>query len=229
MENDTIYIDSRETKNRRDNFINYVESHPKKLIGGLKPISDKIKNGEEWYEITSLEYGDFIYNNVIIEYKTEDDLIDSSRSNGKESTRLNRQLYECNVFAPQDIVYVVLEGNIYNVQSEFVSRMSVKSGLITHPEQSLCFKDMLYVMRLQDKVVLPPTNNIRKLEFAVSMALTLGFSWKQANDLNRWNDLRDINDFIKVFNQDLDSFKKQTKVKYLNEIQFNKARRDLGL
>jgi hypothetical protein len=107
--------------------------------------------------------------------------------------------------------------------------MSVKSGLITHPEQSLCFKDMLYVMRLQDKVVLPPTNNIRKLEFAVSMALTLGFSWKQANDLNRWNDLRDINDFIKVFNQDLDSFKKQTKVKYLNEIQFNKARRDLGL
>lgn len=124
FEKNIIYIDSRETKSRRDNFIRHVENNLKYLDDskhkGLKPIYEKIKFGEKWYEICNLEYGDFIYNNTIFEYKTEDDFISSSRTDGHGSTRLNRQLDECNRFASQDIVYTVIEGDINNIQSKFL-------------------------------------------------------------------------------------------------------------
>ena len=233
FEENIIYIDSRETKSRRYNFIKSIENNLEYLNHskhkGLKPIYEKIKNGEKWYEIANLEYGDYIYNNIIFEYKTEDDFISSSRTEGKGSTRLNRQLYECNRFASQDIVYTVIEGDINNIQSEFLSRMSVKTGLIINPYQWKCFKLMLYIMRLGDKITYPPTNNIKDLTFGVSMALTLGFSIKQANTLDRNCILDNVDDFIQVFNQDLDSFKKETNVKMLKEKQFNRAKRWLGL
>ena len=234
FEKDIIYIDSRETKSRIDNFIRHVENDPEYLIknnkyDGLKPIYEKIMNNKKWYEIRQLEYGDFIYNNTIFEYKTEDDFISSSRTDGNSSTRLNRQLDECNRFASQDIVYTVIEGDINNIQSEFLSRISIKTGLIINPSQWKCFRMILYIMKLQDKILYPPTNNIKNLSFGVSMALTLGFSIKQAKTLDRNCILYDVNDFIQVFNQDLDSFKKETKVKMLNEKKFSRAKRWLGL
>lgn len=232
FEKNIIYIDSRETKSRRDNFIRHVENAPEYLIkkyDGLKPIYEKIMNNEKWYEIANLEYGDFIYNNTIFEYKTEDDFISSSRTDGNGSTRLNRQLYECNCFASQDIVYTVIEGNINNIQSEFLSRMSIKTGLIINPNQWICFRLMLYIMKLGDEILYPPKNDIKNRNFGVSMALTLGFSIKQAKALDRNCILDNVDDFIRVFNQDLDSFKKETNVKMVKEKQFSRAKRWLGL
>ena len=84
-------------------------------------------------------------------------------------------------------------------------------------------------MKLGNKILYPPTNNIKNLSFGVSMALTLGFSIKQAKTLDRNCILDNVNDFIQVFNQDLDSFRKETKVKMLKEKQFSRAKRWLGL
>ncbi len=235
MNKDIIYIDSREPKYRINNFIKYIESHCDYINDskkpGLKPIYEKIKNGEKWYEITNLEYGDFIYNDVIIEYKTEDDFISSSRRQNyySGSTRLNTQLDECNRFATQAKVCLVLEGDINKVQSEFLTRMSFKSALIIEPNQQGCFKLMLYVMKIQDTILDPPTNNFKSTAypFGVGILLNLGFPLKQANAITKKYMFMNINDIIKVFSQDFDSFKKDSKVKYLKEDTYIKAQRRL--
>lgn len=235
FEKNIIYIDSRESKNRIYGFIKYVENNLNYLndskASGLKPIYEKIKNGEKWYEITKLEFGDFIYNDVIFEYKTEDDWIDSSRRDDGGSTRLNRQLDECNRFAAQNKVCTVLEGDINKVQREFLTRMSFKTGLIIDPEQWSCFRNMLYVMKKQDNILYPPSRNFKPVNypFGVGVLLSLGYPLNQAKAITRKYFFKDINDIIEVFQQDFDSFKEESKVKYLRKDVYKQAQRWLGL
>ena len=232
FEKNIIYIDSRE-KHRIKSFIKYVENNPKYINDnkycGLKPIYEKIKKDEKWYEIRPLEYGDYIYNDCIFEYKTEQDFIESSRHGDGGSTRLNTQMDECNRLAKQKHVFAVIEGDYYNLQPEYRIRLQYKAILIDGRTQNQCFKNMLYAIKTAEDFEYSPTSNYKKLPEGVGFLLAMDFSKAQAKAINKKYRFRDINDFKNVFNQTFESFKKESKVKYLNEEIYTFTQRWLGL
>ena len=150
MKKDVIYIDSRESSRitRFKNFISENTLRNKKnnsllLKDGKKQIKVSGKNYSLLYEdiiVSDLPVGDFMQNGVFFEFKRDDDLIDSIRSD-----RLDKQIDNFHVNYSDKYYFNVISPNknklTFNEINYFANELDIP--FIQLDNEKECFKYIL--------------------------------------------------------------------------------------
>ena len=102
---DIVFVDTQK-KDRAERFKryfdDYIDNHKKVEVMDI--IKNKRKNGKEYFKTASLEYGDYAFNEVCVEFKNYEDFKTSLR-NGNLTTQIEN-LYAHSEF--KDIALVVI-------------------------------------------------------------------------------------------------------------------------
>lgn len=208
--NNLIYIDSREN-DRAERFVKYLEKYLEKnnsktkIIGEMKPIRDKWKKSEPYYKITELPHGDYIYDNVIVEFKGWEDFKTSMRN-----TRLNYQIEDMVTQTNfKDKVLIVDCNDEYrhfnnDGMYKSIARFGGKINCNVVRSENEAFDLILYLFRLNaNHIDRSPTDTVKKKNWILSVIYTSRvFSYAQAQEIVKKTAITTLPQLLTFFNKD---------------------------
>lgn len=201
---DIVFVDTQE-KDRavrfKKYFDDYIDNH--KNIEVMDIIKNKRKNGKEYFKTASLEYGDYAFNDVCVEFKNYEDFKTSLR-NGNLTTQIEN-LYAHSEF--KDIALVVIcENPIHfmneNSQWKGVLRFNSKINIFLAKDEDMAFEAICHFFWLNGRhLTQPPRNKMRKSDNYAANFLwaTRTLSDKQIREIIRKTNISTIPDVIRMF------------------------------
>lgn len=203
---DVVFVDSQE-KERAKRFKKYFDAYLDNLkkIEIMDNIKNKRKNEEEYYQITSLEYGDYAFNDVCVEFKNYEDFKTSLR-NGSLTTQVEN-LYAHSDF--KDIALVVLCDNPVHFMNEKtqwkgVLRFNSKINIFLAKDEDMAFEAICQFFWLNGRhLSQPPRSKMKKSSNYAANLLwaTRTLSDKQIREIIKKTNISTIPQAIKLFTE----------------------------
>ncbi len=203
---DTVFVDTKE-KERAMRFKkyldNYIDSNTNTKLEEMSVIKDKRKNNEEYFKIESLEYGDYAFNNVAIEFKNYEDFKTSMRDGSL--TLQVENLYAHSDF--KDIALIIICDNpihFMNEKSQWkgILRFNSKANIFLAQNEKMAFEAICHFFWLNGRhVSQPPTTRMKKSDnYALNLLwATRTLSDKQAREIARKTKITTIPQAIQLF------------------------------
>ncbi|WP_292601390.1 ERCC4 domain-containing protein [Methanobrevibacter sp. UBA212] len=164
---DIVFADSQE-KERATRFKKYLDEYldnnTKSKLEEMDVLKDKRKNKEEYFKTASLEYGDYAFNDVCVEFKNYEDFKTSLRD-GKLTTQVEN-LYAHSDF--KDIALVVICDNPIhfmneNTQWKGVLRFNSKINIFLAKDENMAFEAICHFFWLNGRhLTQPPRSKMKK-------------------------------------------------------------------
>lgn len=203
-----VYIDSRE-RSRADRFAKFLENYLKKnssktkKIGELKPVRDKMKQGEDFYEIKAFEPGDYIYDNVIIEYKSWQDFL---MSISKNSLNMQIETMITQTSFKEKALIVVCENfdQYYSRYWHILARLGSKINCIVVRNEKEAFEAMIYLFRLNgEHIDRSPKEVVKKTGWINSIIYTSRiFSQAEVKEIVKKTGITTLPQLLEFFEND---------------------------
>ena len=162
---DIVFVDTQE-KDRAERFKryfdDYIDNHKKPEVMDI--IKNKRKKGKEYFKTASLEYGDYAFNDVCVEFKNYEDFKTSLR-NGNLTTQIEN-LYAHSEF--KDIALVVIcENPVHfmneNSQWKGILRFNSKINIFLAKDEDMAFEAICHFFWLNGRhLTQPPRSKMRK-------------------------------------------------------------------
>lgn len=205
---DIVFVDSQE-KERATRFKKYLDEYldnnAKSKLEEMDILKDKRKNGEEYFKTASLEYGDYAFNDVCVEFKNYEDFKTSLRD-GKLTTQVEN-LYGHSDF--KDIALVIICDNPIhfmneNSQWKGVLRFNSKINIFLAKDEDMAFEAICHFFWLNDRhLTQPPRSKMRKSDNYAANLLwaTRTLSDKQIREIIKKTKISTIPQAIELFTQ----------------------------
>ena len=162
-----VFVDSRETEraNRFKKYLdNYLDNNSNSKLEEMDILKNKKQDNKEYFKITNLEYGDYAFNNVCVEFKTYEDFKTSIRD-GNLTTQIEN-LYAYSDFL--DIALVVICDNpihFMNEKSQWkgILRFNSKINIFLAKNEEMAFECICHLFWLDGRhLSQPPRSKMRK-------------------------------------------------------------------
>ena len=163
----TVFVDSQEKEraNRFKEYLdNYLDSTTNSELEEMDVLKNKKKNNEEYFKIAPLEYGDYAFNNVCVEFKNYEDFKTSIRD-GSLTIQVEN-LYAYSDF--DDIALVVICDNPVHfsndkTQWKGVARFNSKINIFLAKNEDMAFEFICHFFWLNGRhLTQPPRSKMRK-------------------------------------------------------------------
>ena len=165
---DIVFVDGRENEraNRFKRYLdNYLDSTKKNKLEEMDILKDKKDTGEEYFQVKDLEYGDYAFNNVCVEFKNYEDFKTSIRD-GNLTTQIEN-LYAHSEFL--DIGLVIICDNpvhFMNEKSQWkgaLARFNSKINIFLAKDEQMAFEFICHFFWLNGRhLTQPPRSRMRK-------------------------------------------------------------------
>lgn len=164
---DIVFVDSQE-KERATRFKKYLDEYldnnTKSKLEEMDVLKDKRKNEEEYFKTVSLEYGDYAFNDVCVEFKNYEDFKTSLRD-GKLTTQVEN-LYAHSDFKDSALV-IICDNPIHfmneNSQWKGVLRFNSKINIFLAKDEDMAFEAICHFFWLNGRhLTQPPRSKMRK-------------------------------------------------------------------
>ena len=152
---EVVIVDSRE-KDRAKRFKRYLDSYLEKKSNSKLEVMDvlknKRKNEDEYFKIDNLEYGDYAFREVVVEFKNYEDFKTSLRD-GKLTTQVEN-LYAHSGF--KDIALIVICDNPVhfmneNSQWKGILRFNSKINIFLAKDENMAFEAICHFFWLNER------------------------------------------------------------------------------
>lgn len=205
---DIIYVDSQEKEraNRFKKYLdNFIDSTTKSKLEEMDIIKDKRKNNENYFKIESLEYGDYAFNEVCVEFKNYEDFKTSIRD-GSLTIQIEN-LYAYSDF--EDIALVIVCDNPVHflndkTQWKGVARFNSKINIFLAKNEEMAFEFICHFFWLNGRhLSQPPRTKMRKnSNYAMNLLwATRTLSDKQIRDIVRKTGITTMPQAISLFTE----------------------------
>jgi len=205
---DIVFIDSRENergKRFKEYLSDYLDNNSKSKLQVLDVLKDKKDNNEEYCKITTLEYGDYAFNNVCVEFKTYEDFKTSIRE-GKLTTQIEN-LYSHSEFL--DIALIVICDNpihFMNEKSQWkgILRFNSKINIFLAYDEKMAFECICHLFWLNARhLTQPPRSKMRESNNYAANLLwsTRTLSDKMIREIIRKTNITTIPQAIELFTE----------------------------
>lgn len=201
-----IYGDSREQdrlmrfKNCLDEFL---DGHNKTKFEKMGILKDKKNNGELYFQNVALEYGDYAFNDVVVEFKNYEDFKTCVR--GNILTKQVEELYMHSGFKDCALVVVCDDFNhFWNEKPQWkgVVRFNSKINVFVVPSEEKAFEFILHFFWLGGRHLSQPPRSIMKSNANFAMNLlwaTRVFSYNQVHEIIKKTGISTIPQLLDLF------------------------------
>ena len=202
----TVFVDSREKDraNRFKGFLdNYLDNMSNPKLEVMDVLKNKRKNDEDYFKIDNLEYGDYAFNEVAVEFKNYEDFKTSIRD-GNLTTQVEN-LYAHSDF--KDIALIVICDNPIhfmneNSQWKGILRFNSKINIFLAKDENMAFEAICHFFWLNGRhLTQPPRSKMKKSDnFAANLLwATRTLSDKQIREIIRKTKINTIPQAIQLF------------------------------
>ncbi|WP_296858396.1 ERCC4 domain-containing protein [uncultured Methanobrevibacter sp.] len=205
---EVVIVDSRE-KDRAKRFKRYLDSYLEKKSNSKLEVMDvlknKRKNEDEYFKIDNLEYGDYAFREVVVEFKNYEDFKTSLRD-GKLTTQVEN-LYAHSGF--KDIALIVICDNPVhfmneNSQWKGILRFNSKINIFLAKDENMAFEAICHFFWLNGRhLTQPPRSKMKKNDnYAVNLLwATRTLSDKQIREIIKKTKINTIPQAIQLFTE----------------------------
>ena len=205
---EVVIVDSRE-KDRAQRFKRYLDSYLEKKSNSKLEVMDvlknKRKNEDEYFKIDNLEYGDYAFREVVVEFKNYEDFKTSLRD-GKLTTQVE------NLYAHsgcKDIALIVICDNPVhfmneNSQWKGILRFNSKINIFLAKDENMAFEAICHFFWLNGRhLTQPPRSKMKKNDnYAVNLLwATRTLSDKQIREIIKKTKINTIPQAIQLFTE----------------------------
>lgn len=162
-----VFVDTQE-KERANRFKNHLDSYldntTNSKLEEMDVLKNKKKNNQEYFKVSQLEYGDYAFNNVCVEFKNYEDFKTSIRD-GSLTIQIEN-LYAFSEF--EDIALVVICENpihFMNDASQWkgLARFNSKINIFLAKDEKMAFDFICHFFWLNGRhLSQPPRTKMRK-------------------------------------------------------------------
>ena len=203
---DIVFADTRE-KDRANRFKKYLDEYldstTNTKLEEMDVLKNKKKNNEKYFENENLEYGDYAFNNVCVEFKNYEDFKTSIRD-GSLTIQIEN-LYAHSDFV--DIALVVIVDNpvhFLNEKSQWkgIARFNSKINIFLAKDEKMAFEFICHFFWLNGRhLTQPPRTKMRKSDNYATNLLwaTRTLSDKQVREIVRKTGISTIPQAIALF------------------------------
>lgn len=162
-----VYVDTKERKraNRFKKYLdNYLDNRNNTKLEEMDVLKNNRENNREYFKVSTLEYGDYAFDNVCIEFKNYEDFKTSTRD-GSLTTQIEN-LYSFSDF--KDIALIVICDNpvhFLNDDSQWkgVLRFNSKANIFLAKDENMAFEAICHFFWLNGRhVTQPPRSRMKK-------------------------------------------------------------------
>lgn len=201
-----VFVDTQE-KERAERFKKYLDeyldSNTNSKLEEMDVLKNKKKNNEEYFKITNLEYGDYAFDNVAVEFKNYEDFKTSIRD-GSLTTQVEN-LYIHSDF--DDIALVIVCDNpvhFINEKSQWkgVLRFNSKINIFLAKNEKMAFEAICHFFWLNGRhLSQPPRSKMKKSNNYAANLLwaTRTLSDKQIRGIIKKTNINTIPQAIELF------------------------------
>lgn len=203
-----VFVDSQE-KERADRFKKYLDEYldstTNSKLEEMDVLKNKKKNNETYFKVESLEYGDYAFNNVCVEFKNYEDFKTSIRD-GSLTIQIEN-LYSYSDF--EDIALVVICDNpvhFLNEKTQWkgVARFNSKINIFLAKNEDMAFEFICHFFWLNGRhLSQPPRTKMRKNSNYAQNLLwaTRTLSDKQIREITRKTGITTMPQVISLFTE----------------------------
>ena len=201
-----VYVDAQE-KERAERFKKhldeYLDNTTKTKLEEMDILKDKRENNEEYFQVKSLEYGDYAFNNVVVEFKNYEDFKTSIRQ-GTLTTQIE-DMYAHSGF--KDCALVIVCDNpthFWNdgAQWKGVVRFNSKVNVFVASSEQKAFEFITHFFWLGGKhISQAPRSRMRKnSNYAMNLLwATRSLSDKQIRAITKKTGISTMPDVLELF------------------------------
>lgn len=204
---DTVFVDSREKERAqrfKNHLDNYLDNTSNTKLEDMDVLKNKKKKGESYFEIDNLEYGDYAFNDVAVEFKNYEDFKTSLRDGNLTSQVEN--LYAHSDF--KDIALIVIcENPVHfmneNSQWKGVLRFNSKINIFLAKDEEMAFESICHFFWLNGRhLTQPPRSKMKKSSnYANLLWSTRTLSDKQIREIIRKTNISTIPQAMQLFTE----------------------------
>lgn len=205
---DIVFVDSRE-KERAERFKKYLDKYldetTNSKLEDMDVLKNKKKNNETYFKIDNLEYGDYAFNDVAIEFKNYEDFKTSIRD-GNLTTQVEN-LYIHSDF--KDIALIIICDNPIhfmneNSQWKGILRFNSKINIFLAKDEDMAFEAICHFFWLNGRhLSQPPRSKMKKSSNYAANLLwaTRTLSDKQIREIIKKTNISTIPQAIQLFTE----------------------------
>lgn len=203
-----VYVDTQEKERAyrfKEYLDNYLENTSNSKLEELDILKNKKTKGEDYFEIATLEYGDYSFNDIAIEFKNYEDFKTSIRD-GSLTTQIEN-LYVHSGF--KDIALVIVCDDPIHFSNDKVQwkgaiRFGEKCNVIIAKDENTAFEAICHLFWLNSRhLSQPPRSNMKKSDNYAANLLwaTRTLSDKQVREIIRKTKITTMPQCINLFTE----------------------------
>lgn len=203
-----VYADTRE-KDRANRFKKYLDEYlystTNSKLEEMDVLKNKWKNDEQYFQIDNLEYGDYAFNDVCVEFKNYEDFKTSIRD-GSLTIQIEN-LYAHSDFVDTALVIIVDNPvHFLNEKSQWkgIARFNSKINIFLAKDEKMAFEFICHFFWLNGRhLTQPPRSKMRKTDNYATNLLwaTRTLSDKQVREIVRKTGITTMPQTIALFTE----------------------------